>query len=133
MAQVIPPRQLAHSIKIDRDHKITGCLMILCVIFDMVVAVFTGLQFRYIYLGITTNELDKWGEIEYLVQISSLYKRNGEYLELVDNQLINMQNTQVFPFYNDAVKVSSVEEIDNIYDQGFKRNFHEKFFPQYMG
>lgn len=123
--QAMPWRGFWTAVKSDDAHKITGIFVILCSLFSLIVALFTGLQLRYIYLGITTNELDKWGEIEHLVEIGTLYRRNSQYFERVGNQVINMQNTQTFVF-EDMVKVESMEEIDNVYDKGFVRNLRER-------
>lgn len=130
MCRAIPPLELWKYIKIDDNYKITGAFILLCSIFSVVVAVFTMLQFRYIYLGITTNELDKWSDIEYLIRIQSLVLRGGKYYEVVDNQLINLQNTEVYPITDDLVLVNSVEDVDNIYDEGFQTNLVVKFFPK---
>lgn len=96
----------------------------------MIVGVFTLLQFRYIYLGITTNELDKWSEIEYLIRIQALVEKNGTFYEVVENQLINLQNTEVYPMSDDLNLVNSMEDLDNIYDEGFKTNLKTKLFPK---
>lgn len=129
---LFPFKQFRKLISEDEVHKITGIFIILCLIFSIIVILFTGLQIRYIYLGITTNELDKWGEIEYLVSIGTLYKRGStsQLFELIDNnKLLNLKGDQVFPVFEDIVKIQSVAEIDNIYDQGFKQNFLVKMFP----
>lgn len=130
---LLPLRSFKNLIGEDDRHKITGIFIILCTIFSVVVVLFTGLQIRYVYLGITTNELDKWGEVEYLVSIGTLYRKrsNNQLFELVDNdKLLNMKNDQVFPVFDDLVKIKNLEEIDNIYDKGFQNNLMEKLFPE---
>lgn len=128
MMQIIPPLQLFAYIKQSDELKITGAFMILCTIFPVVVVVFSGLQFRYMYLGITTNELDKWGEIEYLVRIGTLYYNGQQYLELVDGSFINMQGVVVLG--QGAVKVETLEEVNNEYDRGFWNNLIERVMPE---
>lgn len=123
--QAMPWRGFWKAVKGDDFHKITGIFIILCTIFSLIVIVFTALQFRYVYLGITTNELDKWGEIEHLVSIGTLYRKDGEYFERVGDHVINMQNTRTWPMMP-MDKVETMEEIDNVYDRGFWENLRER-------
>lgn len=53
-------------------NKVTGIFLILCSIFIVITVLFTFLHLRYIYLGVTTNELDKWSEIDHLVGLGVL-------------------------------------------------------------
>lgn len=110
-------------------YKITGSFIILCILFNLIVIIFLGLQIRYIYLGVSTNEADKWSDIEYLINIGTLYRRQGTYYELINNQLVNMKNDQVYPFFPDSQPVTSIAQVDNIYDKGFFGNLYEKIFP----
>ncbi|RCK62510.1 Palmitoyltransferase SWF1 [Candida viswanathii] len=124
-------------------NKITGIFLILCSIFIVITVLFTGLHLRYVYLGVTTNELDKWGEIDYLVGLEVLFKItpsiNGEsyvekasfdgrpvYISLNDERVLidesNINNYNLVP-------VQSVEtDIINVYDKGFWQNFIDRVF-----
>lgn len=124
-------------------NKITGIFLLLCSIFIVITVLFTALHLRYIYLGVTTNELDKWGEIDYLVNMELLYKVhpfiNGEgfvekaffdgkpiFISLNDERiLINESNIDKYSLSC----VHSVEsDIINVYDKGFWQNFIERIF-----
>ncbi|KAI5966868.1 SWF1 [Candida pseudojiufengensis] len=134
--------------KTNDSNKITGIFIILCFIFVFIVIAFTGLHLRYIYLGVTTNELDKWGEIEYLIDLNLLYKvtpsiNNEKYVEkasvrtedledeivyisLKDEKILinnsNKDNYEITPIE------SIVTDINNEYDNGFWNNFKDRVF-----
>lgn len=130
-------------------NKLTGILVILCVIFWVITVLFTGLHMRYIYLGVTTNELDKWSNIEYLVELKLLYQVVGKYTSL-GNKIyleratykgkyvyISLENEDIL-FHEDEVHpelklVQSIDDLINIYDKGFINNFHERCIIKYMG
>lgn len=123
-------------------NKVTGIFVILCSIFVVIAIMFTTLQFRYIYLGVTTNELDKWSEIEHLISYGILFKvdppindepyvekasYNGRvvYISLKDEKvLIDANNESQFTL---TLVESVQEDIDNIYDRGFWQNLKERF------
>lgn len=113
-----------------QEYKITLVFILLCGIFSMITGIFFAFHLRYIYLGVSTNELDKWGEIEYLVSLGNLYYYQGQYLEKVDNHLISLKDeTTIYQFDQvNAVPIKTVEVIDNIYDQGFKNNLLQRLF-----
>lgn len=125
------------------EIKNTGVFVILCVIFVFITSAFTMLQLRYIYLGVTTNEADKWSELEYLVELGSLYKilPNGPHVERAMMKLNNNSYVQAYISLNDETvlytednipenkNIESIElDIDNIYDRGFIENFKERVF-----
>lgn len=124
-------------------NKITGIFLILCSIFIIITALFTALHLRYVYLGVTTNELDKWEEIEHLVNLELLYKINppinGEsfverasfdgkpvYISLNDERIL-IDETSIDNYNLEPIR--SVEtDIINIYDKGFWQNFIDRIF-----
>lgn len=121
----------------DDDMKVAGVFVILCVIFVFIAGSFTALHVRYLYLGVTTNEADKWGDIEYLVGIGALYwvpdlgvyveqaHENGEpvYLNLSLELVVFREGER------EVTRVASIEDIDNIYDSGFLNNVRSRLFP----
>lgn len=101
------------------------------------------LHLRYIYLGVTTNEADKWGEVEYLVDIGALYysKELGAYVEQASVNTngvfqvvyISLDDETVLIEENDKrreslVKITLVAELTNIYDKGFWNNLCERIW-----
>lgn len=123
-------------------NKVTGVFLILCTIFTPIVVIFTGLHLRYIYLGVTTNELDKWGEVEYLVDLGLLYKVSPNidnetyvekardstgavvYISLKDETILVLETNS--PGYNFTPVLSVVDDLINDYDRGFWNNFKER-------
>lgn len=126
-------------IKYNESTKVTGCFTILCFTFSFITSVFTFLHLRYIYLGVTTSEADKWLEIEYLINLGLLYKLdtpiNHElYVEKAsindDIVYISLNSGKVLidTKFNrpNLLKISSIEHIDNIYDEGFWKNLKHR-------
>ncbi|KAL6454791.1 SWF1 Palmitoyltransferase SWF1 [Candida maltosa Xu316] len=124
-------------------NKITGIFLILCSIFIVITVGFTALHLRYIYLGVTTNELDKWSEIDYLVDIEVLYKIKPAiglenyverasidgrpvYISLNDERVL-IDDTNIHNFTLQPV-LSVEKDLINIYDKGFWQNFIERVF-----
>ncbi|ODV67162.1 zf-DHHC-domain-containing protein [Hyphopichia burtonii NRRL Y-1933] len=133
----------------NESNRIAGIFVILCSTFVFITSLFTGLHLRYIYLGVTTNELDKWSDIEYLVKLGVLYyiEELKTYVEKASlNQtgscdpsvnetvFINISNDLILCTLNDSKnyhirKVQSVEnDLINIYDRGFFNNIKERLF-----
>lgn len=125
------------------SNRIAGMLAIMALIFSLITMSFTALHLRYIYLGVTTNEADKWGEVEYLVDIGALYysKELGAYVEQASVNsngvfqvvYISLDDETVLIEENDSrceslVKITLVEELTNIYDKGFWKNFCERIW-----
>ncbi|CAI5755715.1 unnamed protein product [Candida verbasci] len=126
----------------DEANKVTGTFLLLCCIFTLLASAFTILNLRYIYLGVTTNEVSKWENINYLIDLGLLNKISrsidneqyaeefnlkGEiiYISLKDDRiLIDKNNRHEY----DIQKVESIEEIDNVYDNGFWNNLKERIF-----
>ncbi|CAK9436396.1 uncharacterized protein LODBEIA_P09540 [Lodderomyces beijingensis] len=122
-------------------NKVTGIFVILCVIFSIITTSFTILHLRYIYLGVTTNEVEKWSTIEELIDIGVLYRVspaiqgenyveeasfNGQilYISLKDERVVlrgdNLRD------HNLTQVLSVVDDIDNVYDKGFWSNLVER-------
>lgn len=133
------------------SNKATGVLLMLCIIFIMIAVLFTGLHLRYLYLGVTTNECDKWSEVEYLVGLGSLYQvidsnSNEKYVEKCvlmnhDNDsyetvFISLKNEKVLFSSNDGIKLRKMESVEdnliNIYDHGFMNNLKERIFNRVL-
>ncbi|KAI5960720.1 SWF1 [Candida margitis] len=123
-------------------NKVTGIFLIICIIFTPIVVLFTGLHLRYIYLGVTTNELDKWGEIEHLVELELLYKVSPSidnevyvekardssgatvYISLKDETILLHEAKSLG--YDITPVVSVVDDLVNDYDRGFWNNFKDR-------
>lgn len=125
-------------------NRVTGAFLSICAIFSVVVALFAGLHVYYLYLGVTTNEVPKWGDIEYLVNIKTLYrvensKIRGEmyverenslpeaaYLSLKDESVLFLERER--PKYVLTPIKSTEDDLINIYDRGFWNNVKERVF-----
>lgn len=124
------------------SNKVAGILLILGVIFLFITLAFTALHVRYMYLGVTTNEADKWGEIEYLIELGVLFfaRDLGVYLErasvtdgsgvfqvvyisLDDEKVIIGEGQELL---HSLVEIRLVLELTNIYDKGFWNNVYER-------
>lgn len=123
------------------SNKVAGILSILGVIFSFISLAFTALHIRYMYLGVTTNEADKWGEIEYLIELRALFfaRDLGMYLEraslgsngvfqvvyisLDDELIIITENNKQC---HNLIHLSLVAELTNIYDKGFWNNVYDR-------
>lgn len=112
-------------------NRVTGIFVILTSIFVIIAVLFTGLQVWYLYLGVTTNEVDKWGSVEYLVKIGVLYRCNGPepYVEKVVSKegevvYISLKDERILQCdQNSLEQITSVEnDLVNIYDEGFWNN-----------
>ncbi len=109
--------------------KVTGTLAILCVLFAVITAAFTALHLRYLYLGVTTNELDKWSEIEWLVECGLLYRCDAGYVErtVIDNRVVYISlDDEHVVCAAEPQQVTSMAQIDNVYDEGFVRNVRDR-------
>ncbi|KAM9900404.1 hypothetical protein OXX69_009100 [Metschnikowia pulcherrima] len=128
-------------------NKVAGTLFLLASIFSVMVFLFTALHFRYMYLGVTTNEADKWGEIEHLVSLGLLYQveETGVYVEQatvrddngafsqvyisLDNQRILFSDSDLAKKQCALRKIASVNtDLENIYDRGFVENMKSRLF-----
>lgn len=117
----------------------------------MIAVLFTGLHLRYLYLGVTTNECDKWSEVEYLISLGSLYQvidsnLNEKYVEKCvimnhDNDsyetvFISLKNENVLFSSNDGINLRKIESMEddliNIYDHGFVDNLKERMFNRVL-
>lgn len=126
-------------------NRIAGILAILAAIFVPITSIFTILHIRYLYLGVTTSEADKWGEIEHLVNLGVLYyieeleqfaeqatmrDRHGgytkAYISLADETVLFIaEETTKFTMK----KIALVEhDLVNVYDRGFWNNFQDRLW-----
>lgn len=131
--------------KTTHANRVAGTLFLVAVSLLVVTAAFTLLHTRYLYLGVTTNEAEKWGEIEYLVERGLLYYvrdmdtyvekalLRGDsddyervYLSLVDD-LVRFR--EIDEGSHQFVRVELVEtDLVNIYDRGLWGNVRERVF-----
>lgn len=123
--------------------EITGIFLLLCIAFVVISSIFTALHLRFLYLGVTTNESDKWGAIEHLISLGrlyyfrdlSIYAERVFYADSPDEAFANISNDTVICDVKDSdrhdiIKINSMEEdLDNIYDNGFVQNLKERVFP----
>ncbi|KAK6460308.1 heme binding zinc finger protein [Scheffersomyces coipomensis] len=125
-------------------NKITGIFFIICIIFSLITISFTLLHVRYIYLGVTTNELDKWQDVEYLVKLGTLYKSSTPlvdnqiyiekifdhntnqhvYISLTDDRIL-IKEDNISSYHLTQIK-SVANDLINIYDNGFWNNLQER-------
>lgn len=128
------------------SNRIAGILLILASIISVITFLFFCLHIRYLYLGVTTNEADKWGDIEHLVSLGMLYYivEKNVYVEEASLRLMDGTFEVVYILLNDDgetrytvqdkerytfLKISLMEtDLDNIYDHGFFNNFKERVF-----
>lgn len=126
------------------DNKISGILLLLCCFLLPVVLWFLGEHIRFIYLGVTTNETVKWGDINELMKAGLLYKisrRDPQYYEYVimikhgswnsGSEFIKLSDHSKITDLSgyDIIHVEGWDDLDNIYDKGFFTNFMLRMFP----
>lgn len=130
--------------KTSHGNRIAGTLLLVAVLLLVVTAVFAALHVRYLYLGVTTNEAEKWSEIEYLVERGLLYyvrdmdvyvekavvrDDSGSlrvYLNLADDVVRFDESDED---RHEFVQIQLVEtDLVNIYDRGFWGNIRERVF-----
>lgn len=128
-------------------NRIAGMLLILASVISLITLLFTLLHVRYLYLGVTTNEAEKWGDIEHLVSLGVLYfiVEKEVYVEEAFYRLDDGGTEKVYIPLNDDghtrytnedrnnftfVKIALMEtDLINIYDRGFVENVKERVFP----
>lgn len=103
------------------------CLLILSVNIGFLCTAFFALHLRYIYQGCTTNEVDKWDDVTYLIGCGDLYVYEGTSIvlqKLQNGQWNRPLAKDEMAVINDQrlVKVRGWSDIINIYDQGFWNN-----------
>lgn len=125
------------------NNRISGILAILTAIFVPITSFFTILHIRYMYLGVTTNEADKWGDIEHLVRLGALYyvdelQQYAEQATMRDTDgsftraYLNLEDDSIFFTADEEQKytlrkISLMEDdLINIYDKGFWNNVQER-------
>lgn len=127
------------------SNRIAGILLLLAAIISVLTSLFACLHLRYLYLGVTTNEEEKWAEIEHLVSLGVLYYvvEDNLYVEEASMKESDGRFLVVYlHLYDDLVayrekdkakytflKVALMEnDLDNIYDSGFWHNVKERIF-----
>ncbi|CAK7905862.1 palmitoyltransferase Swf1p [[Candida] anglica] len=134
-------------------NKTTGVFLILCSIFVVITSLFTALHLRYLYLGVTTNECDKWSELEYLVELGTLYKILDKnfpenyveksmvhdkstdsylqaYISLRNERILFVEGDESIPQMEPVISVE--KDLVNIYDLGFWGNVNERLWNVYQ-
>lgn len=136
-------------------NKTAGCLMIMCFTLGMVAFAFFVEQMRYIWLGVTTNEICKWEDIGECIKDGDLYfyDHPSEFLRkqshLKNEPTIVLQrgeqnegemlfNRQLTAEEQERIDIEQLKlepltdwnQINNIYDKGVKATFKQRFFPE---
>ncbi|OBA20651.1 zf-DHHC-domain-containing protein, partial [Metschnikowia bicuspidata var. bicuspidata NRRL YB-4993] len=118
--------------------RVAALLLALALVFAVVLAAFAGLHVRYMYLGVTTNEADKWGDIEHLVALGALYHAPGRgvfveraeapgaggavFILLADQRVLFAEH----PAAPAVRRVLLVADVPNVYDRGFAANVRDR-------
>lgn len=123
------------------SNRTAGALMLITFPLFFVTTAFALLHVYYVYLGVTTNESDKWAEIEHLVSLGVLFRTTstGTYVELASERQVDGSFKSVYidldkshTLFSEAdapqlQKINLVEnDLDNVYDHGFWNNLRER-------
>lgn len=109
------------------------CLFILCCALLPLVTFFAFLHLRYVWGGVTTNEADKWDDIQGLIPERMLYYYPGTQILLVKypdgrfNRALKPAEVQLVGENTEPTVVKSISELPNIYDQDFSENLKIAF------
>lgn len=104
------------------------CLFILCCALFPLVTFFAFLHLRYVWGGVTTNEADKWDDIQGLIPERMLYYFPGTQILLLKypdgrfNRTLKPAELQLVGENTKPSVVKSLSDLPNIYDQDFKQN-----------
>ncbi|KAG0185366.1 palmitoyltransferase swf1 [Apophysomyces sp. BC1034] len=113
--------------------RIIGAIGILAIVVAVVVFIFTVYQLYLAGRGITTNEAFKWDVIEEDIQRGLLWQHEEEPLEKPCQSARKRTSSKAAKDASSITKkarqVTSLEELDNIYDAGFFRNLLDIFIP----
>lgn len=101
-----------------QHDRIIGSIGILGMVVSIVVFVFFIYQVYLAARGITTNEAFKWEMVEDAIDRGELYKSDG-----------GQYKTYYSQSEAKGKRIESLEEVENIYDEGFLTNLHQVFFP----
>lgn len=120
--------------KMGHDYRTALCLLFLSLDVGLVCGAFFCLHLRYIYLGCTTNESDKWEDVHSLMAFGDLYVYEGTNIVLQRlegggwNRPLSREEMATI---NDQklLKVRNWSDIDNIYDNGFWNNLKLLLIP----
>lgn len=140
----------------DDGLRVLFCLALLCASMSTLVAAFLAQHLRYIYLGVTTNESAKWEDVQYAIEDGELFRyayptettnasndddgrnNNNKFIPQIVVQMADSGtfNRRLTAAESEAVRdhglrlvpVTSVAEIDNIYDRGFLANLRDRLF-----
>ncbi|KAJ8661924.1 hypothetical protein O0I10_002255 [Lichtheimia ornata] len=111
-----------------QKDRIIGAIGILATVVSLVVFLFFLYQLYLAGRGITTNEAFKWELIEDSIDRGELWLEEENTAtndkDKVKKRMDGSKKRQR--------KVESLEELDNIYDEGFYRNLYNVFFPPRM-
>ena len=108
--------------------------------FLLVMSWFVYAQLKLIMDGMSSNESDKWYVIHSLIYDGLVYKLNGKYYVITEDSKndeslkkfnsVNFYDTRIYTFDNvsDRQRVTSPDEVENIYDKGsFTENLKERW------
>lgn len=123
------------------ENEISGILLMMAVLITPVIYAFLCEHLKQIYLGVTTNELMKWDDISDLMKMNILFSYDdiqGHKIFLVLNKT-NWDGSRIFITlrdrsisnvpYEQLTRITSWEDLTNIYDRGFWKNLKYRMFP----
>lgn len=131
------------QVMIIQENKRVGIIFLLSVSTGALACAFTGIHAYYIYLGATTNETDKWGDVHAAISEGSvwMFQKPGFQLDRSivlqkdDDGRPNRSLTQAERDYvnQNELVLTLLEDhkpLINIYDRGFFTNLKAVFWPK---
>ncbi|KAG5355123.1 Palmitoyltransferase SWF1 [Yarrowia sp. B02] len=125
------------------ENKRVGIIFLISLSTGALACAFTAMHFYYIYLGATTNETDKWGDIHAAVAEGSvwMFQRPGFTPERSimlqkdeqgrPNRLLTQAEKDYIEQHDLALtQLTDHKPIVNIYDKGFLNNLKAVMFPK---
>lgn len=123
-------------------NKRVGMIFLLSVSTGALACAFTAMHFYYVYLGATTNETDKWGDIHAAIGEGSVWMFQKPGVKLDRSILLQKdeegrpnrsltQEEREYVAQNDLALtlLSDHKPVVNIYDKGFFNNLKAVMFP----
>ncbi|ODV62420.1 DHHC family palmitoyltransferase [Ascoidea rubescens DSM 1968] len=110
----------------NKQNEVAGILLIVCFFLAWFLFIFLYQMLNNIYLGINASEYKKWANVQSLVQAHLLYynSENNTYYQRSASTLrpLNKLDHHSIPISSRTRPVTSIDNIDNIYDSGFAQN-----------